>query len=88
MVHTVMMVKLFTSFESNVVSTLGAGDAFASTFVAAYSKWNDIKKALKYAAVNASSVIEYFGATCGLLSFGKIEEKLRQKSDFHVLSLQ
>lgn len=76
------------NFESNIVSTLGAGDAFASTFVAAYSQWNDIKKALKYAAVNASSVIEYFGATCGLLNFGEIEEKLKQKPDFRVLSLQ
>ena len=65
------------TFESPVVSTLGAGDAFASTFCAALGKTGlDIGKALMYASVNSAGVVSQFGATQGLMNFKEIEQKL------------
>lgn len=72
-------------FPANVVSTLGAGDAFSSTFVGAleYTKW-DIEKSLKMASVNAASVVSNFGAQEGFLKFEEIEQKLSATPDFKV----
>ena len=70
-------------FESPVVSTLGAGDAFASTFCGALGRTDkNIGKALMYASVNSSGVVSKFGATQGLLTFEQIEERLADKPDF------
>lgn len=72
-------------FPANVVSTLGAGDAFSSTFVGAleYTNW-DIEKSLKMASVNAASVVSNFGAQEGFLKFEEIEQKLSATPDFKV----
>ena len=73
------------AYPSEVVSTLGAGDAFASTFTATIDKFGgDIEKALKYASVNSASVCSHFGAQEGFLKFDEIEEKLSQSPDFKV----
>lgn len=71
-------------FPAKPVSTLGAGDAFASTFTAVYAESNDIEKALKYASVNAASVVENFGAQKGFLTFDEIAEKLEKNPEFVV----
>ena len=73
------------AYPSEVVSTLGAGDAFASTFTATIDKYNcDIVKALKYASVNSASVCSHFGAQDGFLKFNEIEDKLASSPDFNV----
>ena len=70
-------------FPSKVVSTLGAGDAFASTLCAAlHAKKADICKALMYGSVNSSSVVSNFGASEGLLTFDEIEEKLKEHPEY------
>lgn len=70
-------------FKGDVISTLGAGDAFASTFCAALPRKNwDIAEALKYASVNSAAVVSKFGATQGLLTFEQIEEKLDNNKDY------
>ena len=72
-------------FPATVVSTLGAGDAFASTFVASIIKTNcDIETSLKYASVNAASVVEQFGAQGGFLTFDEIKKKLDLNPSFKV----
>ncbi len=71
-------------FPAKPVSTLGAGDAFASTFTAVYSQTNDIEKSLKYASVNAASVVEHFGAQKGFLTFDEIKKRLEENPDFQV----
>ncbi len=74
-------------FPAKVVSTLGAGDAFASTFTAAFEKTDgDIEKSLAYASVNAASVVENFGAQSGFLTFDAIKDRLKSYSDFEVYS--
>ena len=74
------------TFPSEVVSTLGAGDSFASTFCAAlYRNGKDIGNALMYGSVNSASVVSKFGATEGLLTFEEIEDRLKARPDYTYL---
>ena len=74
------------TFPSEVVSTLGAGDSFASTFCAAMTRTNkDIGRSLMYGSVNSASVVSKFGATEGLLTFEEIEDELKHHPDFTYL---
>lgn len=70
-------------YDGPVVSTLGAGDAFASTLCASLKRTNaDLGKSLMYASVNSAGVVSAFGATQGLLTFEQIEEKLQSTPDY------
>ncbi|MDO8590210.1 MAG: carbohydrate kinase family protein [bacterium] len=55
----------------------GAGDAFASTTVAALALGNDLPTALSWGAVNSMSVVQQVGAQKGLLTRPQIEEYLK-----------
>ncbi|MDD3012962.1 MAG: carbohydrate kinase family protein [Candidatus Gastranaerophilales bacterium] len=72
-------------FPSKVLSTLGAGDAFASTFVGGLIKydWN-IEKSIKIASVNAAQIIQNFGAQSGLKNFNELEEILNKNKDYKI----
>ena len=73
-------------YPSDVISTLGAGDAFASTFCAALSRTKaDIGESLMYASVNSASVVSKFGATEGFLTFDEIENILNHNKNFTYL---
>lgn len=75
-------------FPAKVVSTLGAGDAFASTFVSVLHKSNwDIEKSLKFAAINAASVVGKFNAQDGQLSMEEIECRANNSPDFQVCKI-
>jgi len=65
------------------VDRTGAGDAFASTFVAALIKGNNIEGALQWAPINSMSVCQAVGAQAGLLSEQKLEEYLRNAPDWY-----
>lgn len=70
-------------FDGPVTSTLGAGDAFASTFCAALAKFNgDICKSLIAASINSAAVVSEFGATKGLLTFDEIEHRMVENADY------
>jgi len=70
-------------FEGPVTSTLGAGDAFASTFCGAIAKFGiDIPKALVTASINSAGVVSTFGATQGLLTFDEIIDKMNKNPDY------
>lgn len=56
----------------------GAGDAFSATFVSALVMGLNVPEALKWAPINAMSVVQYVGAREGLLSHKKIEEYLER----------
>ena len=74
------------TYPSPVVSTLGAGDAFASTFCAALGRTKlNIGKALMYASVNSAAVVSVFGASEGFLNFEQIEAKLGASPDYTYL---
>ena len=56
-----------------VVERTGAGDAFASGFVAGIIKTNNIKKSLQIGLKNSESVIQYFGAKNILLRWKDVK---------------
>jgi len=55
----------------------GAGDAFASTIVAALAHGETIETALKWAPINSMNVVQKLGAQAGLLHREDIEEYLK-----------
>ncbi|MGE0206995.1 MAG: carbohydrate kinase family protein [Candidatus Babeliales bacterium] len=61
--------------SAKVVSTVGAGDAFSSTFVGCIQQGLSLQKALKYGVANAASVIGALGPQQGLLSLAELEKK-------------
>lgn len=61
----------------------GAGDAFASTFVAAIIKGNTIEGALQWAPINSMSVVQKVGAQAGLLSEKELEHFLHSAPDWY-----
>ena len=54
-----------------IIETTGAGDAFASAYVAAIIRGAAVEKALKIAVVNAQSVLQHNGAKNDLLTWSK-----------------
>ncbi|MBI5411598.1 carbohydrate kinase family protein [Candidatus Peregrinibacteria bacterium] len=60
------------------VDTLGAGDAFSIGFTSAILLGKSLKEALIYGTLNASSVIQYFGAQRGLLTRAKLLSHIRK----------
>lgn len=56
----------------------GAGDAFFSTFIAALAAGLSTQEALRWAPINAMSVVQEIGAQKGLLTRAKIEQYLRE----------
>ncbi len=61
----------------------GAGDAFASTFVAALIKGNTVEGALQWAPINSMSVVQRTGAQAGLLTEKEIEEYLKNAPEWY-----
>lgn len=55
----------------------GAGDAFASTFVAALAQGHDLETALKWAPINSMAVCQKVGAQAGLVTEKELEHYLR-----------
>lgn len=65
------------------VDRTGAGDAFASTFVAALAKGNTIEGALQWAPINSMSVVQKVGAQAGLLQEDDISEHLERAPEWY-----
>jgi ribokinase len=61
----------------------GAGDAFASTFVAALAKGNSLEGALQWAPINSMNVVQHTGAQEGLLTEKQLDELLRNSPDWY-----
>ncbi len=61
----------------------GAGDAFASTFIAAIIKGNNLEGALQWAPINSMNVVQKIGAQEGLLSEHQIDEFLKKAPDWY-----
>ncbi len=69
-------VSFFSAIPTHVVGTTGAGDAFASTFVALTAMKHPVKQALIAATLNAASVVRYADTQSGLLRYAELEEQL------------
>lgn len=61
----------------------GAGDAFASTFVAAVIKGLDLEDALKWAPINSMSVVQKVGGQAGLLNESQLKSYLQDAPEWY-----
>lgn len=66
------------SLKTEVVNTVGAGDAFGSCFVASLLHGYSIEQALKYGNINSASVLSSIGAKTGLLTLEQITERAKK----------
>lgn len=64
------------AFPGHRLDATGAGDAFASGFLAGIINGTSLPEALKWGVTNSASVIERIGAQEGLLSKGVIKKKI------------
>lgn len=64
----------------------GAGDAFASTIVAALALGESMDTALTWAPINSMNVVQKLGAQAGLVSRAVIEEYLKKAPDWYKLA--
>ncbi|MFZ2681643.1 MAG: PfkB family carbohydrate kinase [Patescibacteria group bacterium] len=69
-------------FPGKRVEATGAGDSFAAGFIGALLKKHDHAEALRWASVNAASVVGQVGPTAGLLTHTQIQAKLKAKKSF------
>lgn len=60
------------------VEATGAGDAFASAFLAAKIKGEELLTCLKWGVTNSASVVGKYGAQQGLLSLSTIKTKVKE----------
>lgn len=65
------------------VERTGAGDAFASTLVAALMKGNSIEGALQWAPINSMNVVQHTGSQAGLLNEEEIGELLKVAPEWY-----
>lgn len=65
------------------VDRTGAGDAFASTIVAALALGESMDTALTWAPINSASVVQKVGAQAGLLTREQINEYLQSAPDWY-----
>ncbi|MBI2140313.1 carbohydrate kinase family protein [Candidatus Woesearchaeota archaeon] len=65
--------------QVKVIETTGAGDAFASSFLAGIWRKNDIPFALQLAQANANSVIRHHGAKNILLTWPQALKEIKKK---------
>ncbi len=61
----------------------GAGDAFASTFVAALIHGSNIEGALQWAPINSMNVVQNVGAQKGLLTDNQLAEYLQKSPEWY-----
>ncbi len=73
-----MMYNLKPHAKIKIVETTGAGDAFASSFLAGIIKTEDIEFSLQLALVNAESVITHHGAKNKLLKMGEAIRNIKK----------
>lgn len=69
------------AIDVDVVDTVGAGDAFGSTFVETYLQTKDVLLALKGGMYQSASIIQKMGASNGLLKKTELNAALATLSD-------
>jgi len=67
-------------FPANLVEMTGAGDAFATGVLSGLFHGNDLSEAMRWGAANGAAVAGQFGPQTGLLTYSKMQEKLKENS--------
>ncbi|MBA2307638.1 carbohydrate kinase family protein [Candidatus Dependentiae bacterium] len=87
-VGTSEKVYFHPSLEVSAVTSLGAGDAFGSTFVATLVLGKTIEEALISGVINASSVIERRDAQSGLLEYEQLQSRALELGNRYIRSFK
>ncbi len=66
------------AFPAKLLDMTGAGDAYSTGTIAGLIYGNDLKEAMRWGAVNGASVVEQIGAQAGLLTYDKLQERLKE----------
>lgn len=69
-------------FPAQIVERTGAGDGYAAGFMAALLHEQPLSEAMRWGALNASSVITHVGSQPGLLRKEELAQKLVNNPDF------
>ncbi len=77
-VGTASAVYFHPSIPTSVLTAVGAGDAFGSSFVGSLIVGKSLEEALVSGVINASSVISYVDTKTGLLSLKELETRVRE----------
>ncbi|MCL5784914.1 MAG: carbohydrate kinase family protein [Patescibacteria group bacterium] len=72
---------------AKVVEMTGAGDAYASGLLAGLFYGKNLAEAMRWGAANSASVIEQVGPIKGLLSYDKIQERLKENTRVSIKKL-
>jgi sugar/nucleoside kinase (ribokinase family) len=67
-------------FPAKLIEMTGAGDAYATGLLAGLFHGEDLPKAMRWGAANGAAVVEEIGPQTGLLSYHKMQEKLKEHS--------
>lgn len=67
-------------FPAKLVEMTGAGDAYATGVLAGLFYGKDLSEAMRWGAANGASVVEQIGPQAGLLTYQKMQEKLKENS--------
>ncbi|MBI2017996.1 carbohydrate kinase family protein [Candidatus Daviesbacteria bacterium] len=67
-------------FPAKVMEMTGAGDAYATGVLAALFHGKTLSEAIRWGAANGASVVEQVGPQAGLLTYAKMQEKLKENS--------
>lgn len=67
-------------FPAKVVDMTGAGDAYATGVLAGLFYGKDLGEAMRWGAANGASVVEEIGPQAGLLSYDKMQLRLKENS--------
>lgn len=64
--------------QVEVISTIGAGDAFGSSFVAYLAQNKPVEDAIRAGIIQSGSVLQYTDAKTGLLPLQKLDQQMAQ----------
>lgn len=67
-------------FPAKLVEMTGSGDAYATGVLAALFHGQDLKEAMRWGTANGASVVEQIGPQAGLLTYEKMQERLKENS--------
>jgi ribokinase len=70
--------QIFPHKDIQVVERTGAGDAFASGFIASFIKTGEIKNSLQIGVANSESVVRHKGSTNVILSWKKAISEIKK----------
>ncbi len=68
------------AFPANLVEMTGAGDAYATGLMSALFYGKDLAEAMRWGAANGAAVVEEVGPQAGLLTYNKMQERLKMNS--------